>query len=182
MMPKTAVVVVAALLLAGCQQATVRDEQSQYSRIPVGSRLVLNEALSIPAGQARVFLQGGEIKQKTRLNQYYPHCNFEVRDVSDGTLRIEPGGFFVSEVREGEEMVVSREGPLKRVGFFGDRDSQGMISRFVHYRLGADKQPMVMRLTCHGGFAEPHEAAYPSLSEIRKALGDRVTLHLAGMP
>lgn len=179
MMPKLVAVVVVALALAGCQQVPVRDESSPYSRIPAGSRIVLHKALSVPQGHARVFLQGGEVKAKAKLNRYYPHCNFELRDVSDGTLRIEPDTFFVTRVTEGEEMVVRRQGPLRRVGFRSDRDSASMISRFVRYRLGSESQPRLMRLTCHGGFADPYEAQYPGISDIRKALGERVSIRLA---
>lgn len=180
MMPKSLLLVVTALLLAACQQAPVRDERSPYSRIPVGSRIELHQGLDVPRGEARVFLQEGKVRAKSRLNRYYPHCNFEVREVSQGATRIEPGTFLVTQVTEGAEMVVRRQGPLRRVGFSADGDSPSMITRFVYHWLGSESQPGVLRLTCHGGFADPHEAQFPGVGEIRKVLGGLATVHLAG--
>ncbi len=179
MMPKLWFVVPSVLLLFACQQTPVYDETSPYSRITVGSKIVLHEALEVPKGHTRVFLQDGKTLAKHRLNQYYPHCNFEVRAVSDGTTRILPDTFFVTAVSEGEEMVVKRESPLRHVGFGAFDDSQSMITRLVHYRLGSENQPAVTRLTCHGGFAEPYEADFPGIGDVRDALGNLVTLGLA---
>jgi hypothetical protein len=179
MMPKLWLLVPGVLILFGCQQAPVYDETSPYSRIPVGSRIVLQEALEVPKGHTRVFLQHGKTLAKHQLNQYYPHCNFEVRAVSDGSTRIKPDTFFVTAVAEGEEMVVKRESPFRHVGLGMFDDSQSMITRLVHYRLGSESQPAVTRLTCHGGFAEPYEADYPGIGDVRDALGKLASVGLA---
>jgi len=183
MMPKSLAFVVLVLFITACQQAPVRDEDSQWMRVTPGSSIVLHQMLTVPKGQARVFLQAGKVVVKTRLNQYHPHCNFEVRSVSDGNLRIEPASFLVTDVATGEEEVVMGPSVLRpavqRVSF-ETADDSNMISLYVRHRLHSPHQPQVMRLTCHGGFAEPNEADYPSVSDVRRALGNIATVQLAG--
>lgn len=182
MMPKITYFVAVVLLLAACQQAPVRDETSHLSRVGLGSTFVLHERLIVPTGYARVFLQGGKVVAKTQLNRYRPHCNFEIRSVSDGTLGIDPDTFLVTGVEEYEEEIVSRPQPLRVAALAGGDndvgDSISMIARFVRHWLYAERQPEVMRLTCHGGFDFPLDARTPSVAEIRHALGRHVTLNL----
>lgn len=169
------------LMLTACQQAPVRDEDSPRSRIAPGSTVVLNKPLTVPAGHARVFLQGGEVRDKVRLKRYYPHCNFEIRSVSDGTLRIEPGRFLVTDLSTDEVELVRRQGAMQyaalRLSDGGDMMPQ--VARLIHHRLHAEGRPEVMRLTCHGGFSDPWQVEYPSISDIRHDLGEWVTLELA---
>jgi hypothetical protein len=183
--PGTAPVLTALIVMAltACAPATIRDERSPYSRIPVGSTVILNQPLEIPRYHARVFIQDGRVVSKSGLNQYYPHCNFEVRTVSDGAARIESDRFLVTGIRLDEVQVVRRPGPLLMASLVlvdGGEDGGGPppTSRLVHYRLHSERQPDVMRLTCHGGMAEQWEVAYPSLAEIREVLGGIVTLEM----
>jgi hypothetical protein len=179
MMPKCLGVVAAVLLLSACQQA-VRDETSPRSRVGVGSQFILHQVLHVPAGHARVFLQDGQVVAKAKLERYQPHCNIEVRTVSRGASYIEPDTFSVTAVMEDDAEVV--RGPQWRryaslLFSGGDWDSV-MLSRFVRHTLHSSRQPEVMYLTCHGGFDEPWRVEAPSISEIRQALGELVTLKL----
>jgi len=176
--------IAAALLvvwLTACQQAPVRDENSPRSRIVPGSTVVLNKPLTVPAGHARVFLQDGEVREKVRLKRYYPHCNFEIRSVSDGTLRIEPGRFLVTGISTDEVELVRRRGALQyaslRLSDGGEMIPQ--VARLIHHQLHAEGRPEVMRLTCHGGFSDPWRVEYPSVADIRQDLGEWVTLEPA---
>jgi hypothetical protein len=171
------------MTLTACAPLTVQDEHSPYSRIPVGSTVILNQPLDVPRYHARVFIQDGRVVSKTGMNIYYPHCNFETSSVSDGTARIEPDRFLVTGIRLDEVEVVRRPGPVLMASLVlvdGGEDGGGPppTSRLVHYRLHSERQPDVMRLTCHGGMAEAWEVAYPSLAEIREVLGGIVTLEM----
>ncbi len=180
MMPKCFGVVAAVSLLSACQQGPVRDETSHLSRVSVGSRFIVQQVLHIPAGHARVFLQNGQVVPKVKLERYQPHCNIEVRTVSSGGSYIEPDTFIVTALMENEEEVV--RGPqwqrYASLLFSGDSADMVMVSRFVRHTLNSSRQPEVMYLTCHGGFAEPWQVEAPSISEIRQALGELVTLKL----
>lgn len=160
------------LMLTGC--AAVRDQG-----ISPGSTLVLHRAVTVQAGQARVFFQAGEVVAKTRLNNYLPHCNLELREVATVPVSIEPDTFTIKGVMEGEESVVSRGGQLYVARLRVVDDMPSMVSRYLHYRLDSPRQPQVMRFTCHGGFDFPGRALAPSLGEMRQAAGDYLTINPA---
>ncbi|MFN2350120.1 MAG: hypothetical protein ABR558_11210, partial [Thioalkalivibrio sp.] len=158
-----------------------QDWQSPHSRIPVGSSITLNQTLSISSGYARVFMQDGQVIPKGAVNQYYPHCNFEVSTVSDGTARIERDTFLVTGQRQGDVQVVRQPTPMRVVSLglmlAGEDDgTPPPISRLVHYRLHSERQPDVRGLTCHGGLADDWEARYPSREEMHQVLGGVVSL------
>jgi hypothetical protein len=185
MMPKILIPVVCALLTAACTGVPVKDEESPLSRIVPGSRIVLHEALTVPAGHARVFLQDGKVRAKTRLRRYYPHCNFEIEQVSDGTLQIIPDTFTVTAIRSDEVEFVSRprRGPIVPAALTlanGDGDAVILLNRLVEHRLHSAAQPQVMRLTCYSGFDEGWSVAYPSVRQIRQTLGEIATVELPG--
>lgn len=185
MMPKLTALVALPLLLAACQQLPVQDEGS--SRIRVGSHLTLHQSLMVTAGHARVFMQNGQVVAKTKLDLYQPHCNFEVRSVSSGASIIEPDDFVVTAVMEDETEVVQGP-PAQQYAAVGKMVAMGgdatlvMVTRFIRHNLESGHQPEVMRLTCHGGFAEPWQAAYPGIDEIRQSLGALVTLQMPHTP
>ncbi|MGM0593313.1 MAG: hypothetical protein ACQETD_02160 [Pseudomonadota bacterium] len=177
MMPKIVALLPVLLLLVACQQTPVRDEDSSRSRLEIGTTVVLEEALSVPAGHARVFLQFGKVREKTRLKRYQPHCNFEVRSVSDGSLRIEPDSFTITERLEDEVEIVEGGAPrlVAAATLVATADSMPQLNRFVRYRLDSAHQPEVLYLTCHGGFDDPWAVQYPSLTQMREALGEWVS-------
>ena len=174
--------VVSLSLLAACQQSPVLDEESPRSRIAPGSVLVLHEPLSVPVGHARVFLQDGKVRAKRRIDMYYPHCNFELRTLSDAPQTIHPGRFTIKAIRWNEEMVVEH-GPARP--YYTDAGSGdvsvSLITRLLQHRLEAPQQPELMRLTCHGGFAEPWRAQFPSVAQIRQVLGELATIEAPDM-
>lgn len=170
--------VLTASTVFGCAVQTA-DESSPDYRLPAGTELVLRETLVVPAGSARVFLQRGAVVAKARLDYYNPHCNFELREVSDGTARIEPDVFFITRVTVGFEEVVGRELPhYAGVGLPTFDDMRPFITRYVRHDLNSAVQPQVMRMTCHGGFDDSWWAELPTLNEIRAALGTFATVQL----
>jgi hypothetical protein len=184
-MQKIVITVAFTLLLAACQMAAVRDENSPHSRLALGSTITLHQTLNVPAGHSRVFLQFGEVVAKIKLDQYQPHCDFEVRSVSKGEETIRPDTFTVTKVMEDEEEVVGRQSPQHYASLDSDLSLGGgemlpMVSRFVRHTLYSVSQPQVMRLTCHGGFDDPWEVKTPSVSEIRRVLGAIATVTLQG--
>jgi len=64
------------LFLAGCQMTATTDINSIWFRIRPGSQLVLNQPLEIPAGQAHVDLQNGQVAGG--VDEYTVNCRFEV--------------------------------------------------------------------------------------------------------
>ncbi len=171
--------VLSAMALVSCAVSPVTDESSQYYRLPVGATVVLNQDLIVPEGNARVFLQDGKVVKKTRLHVYQPHCNFQQRTVSDGTAVIKADRFKVTAVSVGDDMVVQNNAQVYvSMVIGGGRDGVTMINRYVRHTLSSSSQPQVMYLTCHGGFQMPYQAQFPSLIDIRAALGGVATIEL----
>ena len=106
MLPKRLMAFSLLLLTTACQQTQVRDEMSPYSRIPVGGSITVERKLVVPAGHSRVFIQHGKVVAKTKMDQYRPHCNFEIRRVSSGSDFIAPDTFMVTSIRADEESIV----------------------------------------------------------------------------
>lgn len=169
------------LLLAGCAAHQGYGTLSSHERIAVGSRIILHRELTIPANQTRIFLQRGQVSVGG-FDQYYPHCNFEVRSLSEMVRSIVPDDFTVTRVQEGFEEVVgldesAKVAALEAVSLYGVFGTdQSLVSRFVHFYLTSQHQPDVMRLTCHGAFDFRWDAELPTVAEIREALGEFATL------
>ena len=170
------VVVLVGLLAAACSQSrwVKPDPASHYYLPPVGTQVELKRPLTVPPGHTRVFLQGGKVSQG--LDQYAPNCNFEIRTLSEQPQVISPETFLVVKVQRLTEEVVQLNRPLLVAsrGFAGlGRDGgQPMIVQGVHLWFGSDIQPGVMRMTCRGAFDDPWDVEWPSINEMRTALGD----------
>lgn len=163
--------------LSACQFAPVTDDSSPRSRLAPGSLLVLHEPLVVPVGHARVFLQAGAVVSKRQLDTGLPHCNFELTTLSDAPQVIRPGRFTITAVHWDEEWVVHYGPPGWRYTDSDGADNAApLITRLLHHRLAAAQQPELMRLTCHGGFDDPWYAQFPSVRQIRQALGEWVTI------
>ena len=167
-------------LVSGCSVAVMKDLDSQYYRVPVGSLLTINQMIEIPRGTARVYIQHGEVSGK--INQYDTNCNLRSRVVErDRRQKVEPGTYRVSHVGYEVELVraepVSQPSADMQVATIAEGGSV-MVSEAYHLYLdGPD--PNLERLTCRGAYTDQHQAQPPSINEIRKALGAVMTLTLA---
>ena len=92
------------LWLSGCtvlnelHQRHQGDEGSPYFRVPIDSKLVLNQALTIPAKKRRVYFQYGKPLAFWEVNEYRPWCVLRMRAKKDVPQRIVPGEFLVNDV------------------------------------------------------------------------------------
>jgi hypothetical protein len=179
MMSRMSMLLVVSTVTLGACAAPVVDENSTYYRLPVRTTVVLQQDLPVPAGHARVFLQYGKVVEQRHLKPYQASCNFEQREVSDGSAVIKADRFTVTAVSSGEDYVVQGS-PLIYAGWqmSGFNDSVSMVNAYVRYELSSPNQPQVMRLTCHGGFDFQGRAQPPSLTEINAAVGEAVKFEL----
>jgi hypothetical protein len=145
-------------LLAGCESMLAQkyDIDSQFYRIPAGSRLVLNEPLSIPAGRAHVVIQPG---RSVAGPSYGVNCQLEVRVL--GPVKVQPDSFEITRAENSREWI-----------------SQPAIMRFYRIlHLQSAAQPDVLNLVCQD-WDGPMLGKYISIPEMRAALGDVITLDL----
>lgn len=170
-------------LLSACAQTALvnNDPDYPYNLPPVGSTLTLNRAVSVPAGEVRVFLQHGEVFRKSDFDRYEPSCSLELRKLADVPRSIEPDQFIVTKVQRLMQQVVENRQPrggLMKVGF-DDGGGKPMVVHGYHLWLGSDNQPDVMRMTCRGFFDDINRAEPPSLNDVMKSLGGFAELKLA---
>lgn len=171
--------------LAACQTARYEgNEDSPYYLVPVGSVLTLNQDIEIPPHRAGVHLQGGQIQPLSRINQYYPHCKFEVLKIRDIPQTVHADRFTIEKaVQEITDSV--NAGGLRLAGIslgigIGIRGGDGTSAQTFATRLSLHSvsQPDVYLLSC-GQWAYPSEGQHVSIREIRRVLGKIFTLQLA---
>jgi hypothetical protein len=174
--------VVAPLLLISCAQQALRDPGSAYYRVPEGSRITLNQPLEIRPGHARVFVQRGAATDFSGLDQYWPSCDFEVRELKQAPQQIQPDTFTVVRVQQGRSPMVGQ--PRLQIAGFNImsqlREDTGppLVTRYYDIWLASDRQPNVMRMRCFGAMADLWEADLPLFIEIEAALGAIATIEL----
>ena len=159
------------LLLASCQGTGSRTG-FYSSPLQPGDEVIMLKTLTIQAGKARIYLQGGKTGSYGGSNQYEPFCYFLLRDPLPAEQQIKPGTFVVHSVWL-DETTVSIEYPVKLAAAFsiGGGGSRSPIAYQFHMALKAADQQDVT-LVCSGAFDMPITAAPIRLPELRQALGD----------
>ncbi len=185
---KTIGLLITALVLMSCRTTAYEgNENSPFYLVPAGSTLKLTRTLSIPANQVAVFLQGGEVVASDRVNQYYPHCKFELRRRMNSAQTVPPDTFEITKVvqeighsvaLDGVRLAGVSVGIGVNIGMKGG-DGASLQAYSTRLSLRSVRQPEVLRLSC-GQSALPHEGQHVSINEIREALGGIFTLVLTG--
>jgi hypothetical protein len=161
--------------LAGCAGQASRDSADRYWMPDAGSELQLTQALVIPGGETRVFLQRGEVIARSDLDYYHPSCDLEVHELKQHARTVDRDLFIVGRMSSGRESVVQLWMPQlaanRLAGRFFHRDGPS-VHRFLRIELHSERQPDVMRLTCRGALDDRHAARFPGRNEIRLALGN----------
>lgn len=173
-------------LFSGCSMSPPKFMMD----IQQGETFELKQPLSIANGQARIYIQHGQVTG-SGFDRYKPHCRIETRDLNPQGATIQPDSFTISKVRIGEEAVAQKT--LKpsdfilatSSGFIGqamandsDNDSNRVPTMdLVHLYLNSEKHPDVLRLTCAGSlsdgdpFDEPRSHR-PERNKINQILGN----------
>jgi len=164
-------------LLTGCNNYFTAPDGS----LDAGYRVILHKPLTIVPEVSRVFLQAGEAFPQYGLNEYEPHCSFEVRKVlPEQPQTIEPDTFKVTRVQYLIEEIVW----LRPVQVATLQLTYGAMSRSpsdifegYHFWLYSENQPDVLRMTCRYILTEPWNSRPPTWEEMRFALGGIATLN-----
>jgi len=139
------------LMLAGCQSMATGDRSSIWFKMPPGSELVLNRALTIPAQRAHVMLQHGTVGWTASESEVA--CRFEVRDL--GPRIIQPDTFLIT-------------------GYSSQQDWENYphTKRFYKtIRLESKHQSGIMPMVCEY-YDWPLLGRPVTLTQIEEALGD----------
>ena len=158
MICRTAVfLAVMAMMLAGCEALLAQkyDINSEFYKVPSGSKLILNRSLDIPAGRAHMVILAG--RSAAGANRHSVNCQLEVRTLGPG--RVQPDTFDISWAENSREWI----SPPNIMRFY----------RVLHLKSSA--QPDVLKLTCDN-WDGPLLGRNVSIPEMRAALGDVITL------
>jgi len=168
----------AAALLSACGNSpTLRDENSQFFSVPLGSTFTLNRELTIQPDQTSVYLQNGKIELVSNVDFYRPHCKFELFTISEQARVVEPDTFVVTRIVDQREDVATQWPLYAGLGMaVGDGPIHLTFSTTMY--LESRIQPDVFRMNCKQ-WDWPNTGDFLSINQMRQALGDYFTLTLA---
>jgi hypothetical protein len=153
------------------------DEHSEFTRVPAGSSLTLNQSIHVAANSLSVYMQDGSIKPYSAINKYYPHCKFELYTLSEQARTVQPDTFNIVRVMDETDLSSSRATMFASLRTAdGDPDGGPSIVTFTtSMYLKSKTQGDVYRMTCmHWDLI--NESRYLSIAEMRKAMGNIFTL------
>ena len=172
-------VLLGGLLLGACQSGPVNKETSLTYNIPAGSTVTLHAPISIPAGSATIYIQGGEVKPFRDIRRYHAHCSLEVKTLHESVQVIKPDVFTIHRSYFNEYSAAPATPFVHTRRIARDDSDGGMLLQMqrVMY-LHSTQQPDVFRLTCLQWAYTP-DYEHLSVAEVRQALGKLMTLQLA---
>lgn len=183
---KTPLLILLVLALTGCQTTAEFPVTSPYFQIPIGSRLVLNQAIEIPPNAATVRLQFGKIVSRFHTQEFEPVCVFESKIVGKTAQLIAPDSFEIIRVRQDSSAISAQAAPSSGLikAFWRSDDGGGSRQYYkTEMSLRSTKQPQILFMTCQQAW-EPGgslDLRPLTVAEIRQALGDYFSLRLAGI-
>ncbi|MDH3980241.1 MAG: hypothetical protein OEU91_06995 [Gammaproteobacteria bacterium] len=159
------------LSLFACTAGSGYRPETGSAPFPGLSSVTLNREFHIRPDRASEYIQYGEIKPRNKVVEYYPHCIFELRSVSDQSRTVKPETFTVTGLHRDRYMAGFRE---LKLAFSGGGD-YNMVMSTTTISLGSTQQPDVFRLSCKQ-LDEPYLARHVSVKQMRKTLDDLFTL------
>jgi len=156
-------------VLAACQQTGSRNDFYDNPLLP-GDEVEVLQTITIPAGQARIYVQYGKTMSYSSTDQYAPFCYFLLRDPLPVEQQIRPGVLVVDSLWL-DEASVNMERQVRVAGmtlaYGGDRTP---IAYQSHIKLRSPQQGM-LTLVCSGAFDMAISARPIRLAEMRAVLG-----------
>lgn len=168
------------VVLTGCATLIQQTEHGRWVEIGPETALTLHQRISIPQDRARVFFKNGRLSRSGA--SYRASCALEVRRISrTGPQSISAGRFQITRAQHYWTEVAAR---LQDWSVFvqhaelSNGGGQPLIQTGYRFWLERADTPNLMHLTCLGILAEPADAYPPTISELRRALGELATLDL----
>ena len=173
-------------LLTGCSNTPPKSQIN----VQAGEHFILNQAITIPAGKVRHYIQFGQLTG-SGFSSYDKHCRIELYKLPEKAFIIQPQRFLIDRVTTDEEMIAQTEVaiqfaanyysanqtdamPLHAIAFGENQRVETMD--LVHLYIKSDSQPNVYRLTCAGSLSngdmqDSPRSHRPQRSDINRILG-----------
>jgi len=152
------------VLSSGCASLSSQSPVDQVSVVQI------NTQLEIPSGKARVYIQNGVQPTKKDIDKWSTFCSVLMQkrhSKRQSALTVSPGRFDIISVRKSSELYADRYRTQTQ------RFDENIYK--VDMRLKSDTQSDVRSLICAKHFAGIG-SEYPTLEEIRTALGDFIKI------
>ena len=170
------------LSLTACQyNGHVRPDAVLFEQLS-GGRFILHEAVSIPPGRVRVIFQQGVASHGA--SELQPRCELEVRRILETPQTIPAGSFRIGKVR-GMQRFVKRQSERIMLAAVGtpmqladDTSNEWYMYTYRMQLLSDHPEDDAPTLVCGGAYNFAFYARYPTLQEMRDALGKYATLTL----
>lgn len=156
------------LVLTACSSGAAKDPDSFLYSVPVGSKLILNKEITIPANRSRRYFQNGRAVLKKEIDIYYPHCSLLMNTPADHERVVKPTIFEIYKVVDDSDYaqlpvyVASRDFPYV--------DGPTIVGYASIYYLRSAEEPDVRSLEC-ARWDDPVSIRYLSINEVKKAVG-----------
>ena len=167
--------------LSACSIYDIKDEDSVYYAVPVGSLLVLNQDVTIAGDQVAVYVQNGELMLDVDVNKYNPNCKFEVYTISEQPRTVQTDTFeiikVVDDIESSSVPKSIRLAVLDKALALGMLDRSYMFNYATLMYLNSTKQKDVYRLTCQH-WEDMMDDRHLTIRQMRGAMGDVFTLKI----
>ena len=167
-------------VVSGCQSMSYDNQRSVP---PVGTVVVLNQALDFRVGSSRSYIQHGVAQSQNGVNIREPYCLFYLYESSSAMQHersIQADRFTVTRSGQGASFA-SIQPAVQMAAYvpFGDVAQGGPSAQTLTttLRLHSDTQPQVHELQC-SVFGEPFYYGFVSVNQIIQVLGNVVTLEM----
>ena len=168
------------LLLTACQSILPEGSNLLFRELR-GGTFDLHREVTISPGYAHITLQGGAAAHGA--SEYEPRCELEVKRIMETPQTIPTGTYRIGSVLGVQRFVTYPPGGIQ-LAAAGDAihladDSSSEWYMYTYWmRLESEEHEEAPALICGGAYNFPFYARYPTLQEMRDALGDYATLTL----
>lgn len=147
--------------LTACATPQSTEKVSFFANIPAGSILKVNQALTIPANEARTTLQFSKQVSLSQLDTWEPYCQLLVRTLSRKNRQIPKTDFRITRV-------IRDEAP-----FSSGISFTWLIKTTMHLESNEDSD--IYRLVC-GQVWDGATSRRLYMNEFKEAVGDFITI------
>lgn len=172
------------LSLAGLYSCSSLYDGGNYGEVgyypPVASKIIINKPLMVLPDKAGFYIQDGQHKGGAH-SRFAPYCYIRYVDVKQSSRMIQADTFVVKSSRIETRLIVEnklKRLPYQTVSYRLVDSTPSDIVEVVSMRIYSPNQPDVYLLECGGVEAHPAEVEPPTISDIRRAMGNLMTLNL----
>lgn len=168
--------IVGLMALSACANPPATVESGGAAPIRRGDILELTRALTIPAGDAAVYIQNGAAVQSGTHDPYYAWCRLVMKTLSPLPRRLSPAEFRVTDIQQEVEDVWLQPLRYAAVGtdLAGSATADDYITTFF---LDSAQAPDVDRLVCAHWEDPTLSPEHLNARQIRDTLGELLRFH-----